>query len=598
MTRSNRIRAALGAGLLALSGLLGPLAAQPAAAAERIALVIGNRAYQHAPEAVSARRDAESVAAALRDSGYEVILGLDLDRRDMRGALERFTTGLEDARKAVVFYSGHAIRSGGRSYLAPVDARNPSLASVLLETVPLELVLRLAALAEEGAVVFVDAAQLAGFVPRDFAEPGLAEIAAPEGVLVVSAAPPGRAIRRADGRDSRFARLVIDRFLEPDAPAGEVAGTVGGTLWQTGAAAPDFAIVEAPGVGAGAELAREIELAFWQAAERSGAAEDYEAYLARYPEGEFVAIARNRLRQIERDARAPEELAEEALGLDRKTRRQLQRALGALGHDPRGVDGIFGPASRAAIRDWQRASGYPATGYLAAPQPQAILAAAARREEEARRAEEARRHAAEEAERRYWEQTGASGTIPALRAYLERYPEGIFAEQAEARLDEMIRDSVDRGREQDRRFWEQMAKRNTAEAYRAYLARFPRGLYAAKAERRLARIEERERDVAEQRRFEKIEAKLGLNRDDRRSVEIRLGRLGYEPGNPDGVFDQRSRAAIAEFQRDHNLPSTGYLDRRNLVLLVQITRNQRAQEITPGQVIDQLMRQIQRDRAK
>lgn len=56
--------------------------------------------------------------------------------------------------------------------------------------------------------------------------------------------------------------------------------------------------------------------------------------------------------------------AERALGLSAQRRREVQRRLLLAGHDPNGVDGVFGPATRAAVANWQREAGIPSTGYL------------------------------------------------------------------------------------------------------------------------------------------------------------------------------------------------------------------------------------------
>ena len=61
-------------------------------------------------------------------------------------------------------------------------------------------------------------------------------------------------------------------------------------------------------------------------------------------------------------------VVEEVLGLDKAGRRQIQQSLGAEGFDPGGADGLFGPRTRAAIRNWQSARGARATGYLDGPQ--------------------------------------------------------------------------------------------------------------------------------------------------------------------------------------------------------------------------------------
>jgi membrane-bound lytic murein transglycosylase B len=43
-----------------------------------------------------------------------------------------------------------------------------------------------------------------------------------------------------------------------------------------------------------------------------------------------------------------------------------QRALAALGFDPGTPDGVVGMGTRAALRNWQKARGVTADGYLSA----------------------------------------------------------------------------------------------------------------------------------------------------------------------------------------------------------------------------------------
>ena len=64
---------------------------------------------------------------------------------------------------------------------------------------------------------------------------------------------------------------------------------------------------------------------------------------------------------------APEQdpsAVEASLGLDRPTRRLIQQGLRNEGFDPGAPDGLFGPRTRTAIRDWQSSRGAAATGYL------------------------------------------------------------------------------------------------------------------------------------------------------------------------------------------------------------------------------------------
>ncbi len=126
--------------------------------------------------------------------------------------------------------------------------------------------------------------------------------------------------------------------------------------------------------------------------------------------------------------------AEAALSLDRDARREIQRDLSLLGYDTRGVDGIFGPGSRAAVTAWQEANDLQATGYLSGNQITALDAAA---EERAQELDEELRLRQEELERldaAYWRATGRGGDEDELRKYLKRYPDGLFSDIARDRL--------------------------------------------------------------------------------------------------------------------------------------------------------------------
>jgi hypothetical protein len=63
---------------------------------------------------------------------------------------------------------------------------------------------------------------------------------------------------------------------------------------------------------------------------------------------------------------------EDQLGLDKRKRRDVQRRLTALGFDTR-VNARFDEPTRAVIRRWQAARGYPRTGFLNTLQHQALL---------------------------------------------------------------------------------------------------------------------------------------------------------------------------------------------------------------------------------
>ena len=547
------------------------------AADQNAALVIGNGIYKNAPKAATAVRDAHAVAEALEAAGWTVAKGTDLDRATMRKVIRDFAASLGDAEQVVIFYSGHALRTGGATYLAPTDARADSLTDVLFDGVPLDLLLEIAAEKAGKAVLFIDGAQLRGFRPTDFVEPGLAELDGPDGVLIVSAAMPGRAVRRSRWRDSRFARLIVDQFLMPGASIASVAQASGPPTYVTGSVDDDFMLAAIPDAEISG-LDAEIELAFWRAAERSGRQEDYGAYLKRYPDGTFAELARERLGLDQ--AGTPTEAqstidsaveAERQLNLSRIRRRNVQTWLQALGFDPRGIDGLFGPGSRNAIRKWQLQRGFANTGYLDQKQFDQLREEGLAALEEERRIAEEKRRISEAEDNAFWSATGARGTAIGYRAYLEKYPEGLHAKEARAALAQLAEAETDREARLEQQAFLRAQRVDTAEAYRDYLGAYPDGIYRDQALARLDEIEGREREQARRARYRATEDALRLSHQDRVSVERRLRYLGFETGPMDGNFDQRTRAAISGYQASRGFERTGYLDRTTVVTLVNDT---------------------------
>src|SRR3569832_2695303 len=90
---------------LAFACLIGIFCCSQAAHAEkRIALVIGNGAYANEPRLPNPSHDAEDVAAALKRTDFEVILGTDLSQAGMADAAIRFARSSRDADVAVFYY--------------------------------------------------------------------------------------------------------------------------------------------------------------------------------------------------------------------------------------------------------------------------------------------------------------------------------------------------------------------------------------------------------------------------------------------------------------------------------------------------------------
>lgn len=89
----------------------------------RVALVLGNAAYEHVTPLQNSDRDAESVGAALSAAGFaRVTIATNLDRSQMDRLLQQFAIDAADADWAVIYYAGHGVEIDGINYAIPVDA--------------------------------------------------------------------------------------------------------------------------------------------------------------------------------------------------------------------------------------------------------------------------------------------------------------------------------------------------------------------------------------------------------------------------------------------------------------------------------------------
>ena len=130
----------------------------PVAAAERVALVIGNADYRHAPYLSNPVNDATAVAEQLAKLGFEVGEPLyNLDRAAMVQALRTFGRKARSAEAAIVYYAGHGMEAQGENYLLPVDARLEYEADVPLEALALSVMLNQIAGARNYRLVILDA---------------------------------------------------------------------------------------------------------------------------------------------------------------------------------------------------------------------------------------------------------------------------------------------------------------------------------------------------------------------------------------------------------------------------------------------------------
>src|ERR1700733_11556994 len=134
------------------------LVSEPAFAEKRVALVLGNSAYQNVAPLPNPANDSAKMAATLKDAGFDVVDSRrDLPAAETRRALRDFADRARDADIAVVYYAGHGIEVDGTNYLIPVDAKLERDTDVYDEAFSLDRVLLAIEPAKQLRLVILDA---------------------------------------------------------------------------------------------------------------------------------------------------------------------------------------------------------------------------------------------------------------------------------------------------------------------------------------------------------------------------------------------------------------------------------------------------------
>ena len=549
--------------LLPLSLLTSVLGGVPVLAEDR-ALILAERSYQHAA-AIVAAADATSAAPLLEASGFRVISGADLSTPDLRARLAELLIERENTGRLVILLVGHFARSERGTWFLGVEADRPDLATVDGMGLPLATVLEIASGAPGGAVLLLGSEERRISLGAGLAA-GIGLLDIPQGVTVIRGEAAQVVVfagRDLTTRGQSLSTLVAAR---PDLIAdGFLSDLVPFLPLEAGQAKPGDVTLAA-------------EQSFWEATQSLATPEAYEAYLKRYPGGvhstEALAEVTRARSEPGRDAR----LAEEAMALSREQRRELQRGLSLIGFNTKGIDGIFGAGTRAAIVAWQQKNALPATSYLTRDQIVRVTAQADRRAAELEAEAKARQAEQEATDRAYWAETGSEDIAgdeanreAGLRAYLKRFPDGLYSEVASQRLQAIEADRRNEAEARERQAWDQAEALGTDAGYRAYLRAFPEGAFASTARERIAKLAGTDAEAALLQEALAGEAGLGLNDITRTMIESRLDTLGLSPGGIDGQFDEDTRRSIRRYQTARALPITGYLNEQTVVRILADT---------------------------
>ena len=290
------------------------------------ALVIGNNDYRNLPKLNTAVNDATATAELLREKyGFDVKLLIDATRLDILRALNGYRRDLTERDNLLIYYAGHGVLDveTETGFWLPVDAARDSDEFWIANA---DVTRRLKAVSAKHVLVVADSCY-SGTLLRE----------------VPAALPSGGErtawLRRMNSLASRTA--LVSGGLEPVADSGAGGHSVFANAFLAALRdntdvldaqalftkvsrpvvlnadqTPRYSDIRRAGHEGGEFLfvPRDInvtvtvqipprgqadrEALFWQSIQDSDDAADLEAYLAQYPNGTFVALARNRLKKF------------------------------------------------------------------------------------------------------------------------------------------------------------------------------------------------------------------------------------------------------------------------------------------------------------
>lgn len=346
-------------------------------AQKKVALVVGNSAYEHTPALTNPKNDADDVAQALRDIGFDVITASDLDKRKMDAALSRFARQSRDSEVALFFYAGHGMQYQGANYLMPVDAKLEDDVSLRFEMTRLDDVRDALESARGVKIIILDACRNNPLAERLAAQAGnrsignvrgLAPLDRAQGMIVAYATQAHNVAADGAGRNSPFTRALLNHIKVPGLEVGTMFRRVTGEVFAStgGVQRPELSISLLTEYYLNRAAA---DLDAWNAIRTTRDAAQLRQFIQQHPASIHVASARQRLDGIlaeeealrvqqQRDALRRREI--ELRDMLARTQRELDSLSTPGGAAPSFAPGIQPPvahplSSEQAIREREAA---------------------------------------------------------------------------------------------------------------------------------------------------------------------------------------------------------------------------------------------------
>jgi TPR repeat protein len=232
----------------------------------RVALVIGNSDYKNLPSLTNPANDVKEVANTLRGAGFDVTIGIDVDRLGLEDTVRHFMRSAHNADVGLIYYSGHGFQVAGQNYIVPIDASLETAYDVETQTMPLDLILDYLRQNARVQLIFLDACRnnpfkakkvwLADTLQAIGSDKGLARIDGNLGSLIAFSTEPGQVALDGTGSLSPYTQSFVRNAVIPNKELREVltdvrrdviAATDGRQVpWENSSLVDNFYFLRAP----------------------------------------------------------------------------------------------------------------------------------------------------------------------------------------------------------------------------------------------------------------------------------------------------------------------------------------------------------------
>ena len=186
----------------------------------KVAIVIGNGAYENAQPLPNPRNDASAMSQMLTGLGFKVIVAVDANKSQMEASIREFLKEVRNADVSLFFYAGHGMEVAGENFMLPTDTKLEDEAALNFEVINSKVVTNAMGGEKKVGIILLDACRNNPFtrsLKRSMiasraatVSEGLAAISTEGGGLVIAyATAPGTTASDGDGRNSPFTTALL-----------------------------------------------------------------------------------------------------------------------------------------------------------------------------------------------------------------------------------------------------------------------------------------------------------------------------------------------------------------------------------------------------